>query len=245
MGSKPADGSSDIDDLSDNEWDWLSKAISNKSVLQAFNSHDKIATLLEKAYINMHHLPMESWAVERDAISLVNTVMHDLRDSSLSHLTKEADELMAILRSPEMKVCFHWCMTMSFKIITSWTCDFIFKGLISAHDGVAQIWASQAKKKQHKVPTFTPTASLQSAVGSVTPIRGGKSSTDTVERTVYRSPIEGCYKILAVDDQGNTVSTADGTTLVNVVLQKSNEEFFVRYISRNTFLRVPCLSIYS
>ena len=50
---------------------------------------------------------------------------------------------------------------------------------------------------------------------------------DMVERTVYPSPVEGCYKILAVDDHGNTVSTPDGITLVNVILQKSNEDFFV------------------
>lgn len=50
---------------------------------------------------------------------------------------------------------------------------------------------------------------------------------DTVERTVYPSQVEGCYKILAVDDQGHTVTTADGTTLVNVILQKKDEDFFV------------------
>ncbi|VDO07451.1 unnamed protein product [Rodentolepis nana] len=52
------------------------------------------------------------------------------------------------------------------------------------------------------------------------------STDDTVERTVYPSPVEGCYKILAVDDQGHTVTTPDGTTLVNVILQKRDEDFF-------------------
>lgn len=77
------------------------------------------------------------------------------------------------------------------------------------------------------------------------------SAEDTVERTVYPSPVEGCYKILAVDDQGHTVTTPDGTTLVNVILQKKDEDFFVGslilfsnlliYRERQFVLKVPQL----
>lgn len=70
-----------------------------------------------------------------------------------------------------------------------------------------RVWSEQAEKKKVTVKD--------------------DSNAATVEKTVYPSPIEGCYKILAVDDQGNTVSTPDGTTLVNVILQKSGEDFFV------------------
>ncbi|VDL60317.1 unnamed protein product [Hymenolepis diminuta] len=80
---------------------------------------------------------------------------------------------------------------------------------LSSYDDVARVWSEMPEVKPMDEPAYDELF-----------------ADDTVERTVYPSPVEGCYKILAVDDQGHTVTTPDGTTLVNVILQKKDEDFF-------------------
>uniref|UniRef100_A0A5K3FJN8 PDZ domain-containing protein n=1 Tax=Mesocestoides corti TaxID=53468 RepID=A0A5K3FJN8_MESCO len=179
--------SSDIDELGDDEWDWLAKKVSDKSVLQAFNLHDTIATVLERTRVKMGGAPMNTWAGNVAAIPVVNAVTSELKGIPATNRVAEMNELLELLNKPEIR------------------------GALSSFDGVARVWARQAEKG-HEEDDF----------GHEDLVTSG----DTVERTVFTSPVEGCYKILAVDDQGNTVSTPDGTTLVNVILQKSGEEFF-------------------
>ena len=192
----PGSDTSDIDELGDQEWEWLANKVSDKSVLQAFNLHDVIASALEQTRAKMGDIPMRQWAGDNHAIKSLNAVTWDIQHVPLSDRTSQMNELLRILIKPNVVV--------SYLLEPLLNVDLCFlQEVLNAFDDVKQVWENQPEKENIPVDE------------------------DTVERTVYSSPVEGCYKILAVDDQGNTVSTPDGTTLVNVILQKSNEDFFV------------------
>ncbi|VDM30731.1 unnamed protein product [Hydatigera taeniaeformis] len=174
--------SSDIDELADEEWEWLANKVSDKSVLQAFNLHNVIASAFERTRAKMGDIPMDRWAGGDCAIPALNAVTWDLKNVPSVNRTPQIVELLAILRKPQVVE------------------------VLTAFDDVKRVWMEQTRGK---IFTFNDSPNVE-----------------TVERTVYPSPVKGCYKILAVDDQGNTVSTPDGTTLVNVILQKSGEDFF-------------------
>ncbi|KAH9280786.1 MAGUK p55 subfamily member 5 [Echinococcus granulosus] len=178
-----ADGdSSDIDGRDDEEWEWLANKVSDRSVLQAFNLHNVIASVFERTCEKLGDIPMELWAGDDSALQSLSAVTWDLKNIPLNGRTSQMEELLTILRKPQVVET------------------------LTAYDDVKQVWSEQVEKREVPVQD--------------------DSDAGAMERTVYPSPVEGCYKILAVDDQGNTVSTPDGTTLVNVILQKSGEDFF-------------------
>ncbi|KAL5969950.1 MAGUK p55 subfamily member 5-A [Taenia solium] len=198
--SKVAGGnSSDIDELADDEWEWLTNKVSDRSVLQAFNLHNIIASVFERTRAKMGDIPMERWAGDDSAIQSLNAVTWDLKNIPSLHRTSQMVELLIILRKPQVVEA------------------------LTAFDDVKRVWLEQTEKEKVTVED--------------------DSSAGTVERTVYPSPIEGCYKILAVDDQGNTVSTPDGTTLVNVILQKSGEDFFTNLDGHIDLLVAPVVPV--
>lgn len=100
-GSEP---SSDIDDLSDVEWDWLAKRVSNRTVTQQFNLHDFIAKTLERTRENLNDLPREAWPVEKDTLVAISSVIRSANELPISCRTQEVDEFLQIITSPEMKV---------------------------------------------------------------------------------------------------------------------------------------------
>ncbi|VDK37827.1 unnamed protein product [Taenia asiatica] len=198
--SKVAGGnSSDVDELADDEWEWLTNKVSDRSVLQAFNLHNIIASVFERTRAKMGDIPMERWAGDDSAIQSLNAVTWDLKNIPSLHRTSQMVELLTILRKPQVVEA------------------------LTAFDDVKRVWLEQTEKEKVTVEE--------------------DSSAGTVERTVYPSPIEGCYKILAVDDQGNTVSTPDGTTLVNVILQKSGEDFFTNLDGHIDLLVAPVVPV--
>ncbi|KAL5108191.1 MAGUK p55 subfamily member 5-A [Taenia crassiceps] len=174
--------SSDVDELADEEWEWLASKVSDRSVLQAFNLHNVIASVLERTRAKMGDIPMERWAGDDSALKSLYAVTWDLKNIPSLHRTSQILELLTILRKPQVVEA------------------------LTAFDDVKRVWLEQAEKGNATVKDD---------------LNAGPA-----ERTIYSSPIEGCYKILAVDDQGNTVATPNGTTLVNVILQKSGEDFF-------------------
>ncbi|KAL7059011.1 hypothetical protein AAHC03_013030 [Spirometra sp. Aus1] len=172
----------DSPNLNDAEWNWLTEKLSGKSVLQAFNLHDVIASALETCRRQMGNVSYADWPACDDALDQVDSAVNYLSEAQQSTQSQDISDLLAILQNPK------------------------FRGLLTAHDGVAAVWAEKAKAVPDLPATPSPTPEKQ-------------------KPTTYASPVEGCYKILAVDDQGNVVPPMDGTILVNVVLQKDRDEY--------------------
>nr|VZI50924.1 unnamed protein product [Spirometra erinaceieuropaei] len=172
----------DSPSLNDAEWNWLTEKLSGKSVLQAFNLHDVIASALETCRRQMGNVSYADWPACDDALDQVDSAVNYLSEAQKSTESQDISDLLVILQNPK------------------------FRGLLTAHDGVAAVWAEKAKAVPDLPATPSPTSEKQ-------------------KPTTYASPVEGCYKILAVDDQGNVVPPMDGTILVNVVLQKDRDEY--------------------
>ncbi|KAM7542079.1 hypothetical protein Aperf_G00000017723 [Anoplocephala perfoliata] len=175
---------SDIDDISDREWEWLATKVSSSSVLQAFNLHDAIAVALERTRAKMGDIPMKRWAGDVSGVKSLDDVLDELRKIPSSQRSSVMNEVIGIFSKPQLV------------------------GVLASYDDVARVWSEMPDGERYLEKSDEETVD------------------DTVERTVYPSPVEGCYKILAVDDQGHTVTTPDGMTLVNVILQKNDEDFF-------------------
>lgn len=108
-GKVAGDDSSDIDELADEEWEWLAHKVSDRSVLQAFNLHNVIASVFERTRTKMGDIPMERWAGDDSALPSLNAVTWDLKNIPSIHQTSQMVELLAILRKPQVVVSCLWC----------------------------------------------------------------------------------------------------------------------------------------
>ncbi|VDN12079.1 unnamed protein product [Dibothriocephalus latus] len=90
--------------LSDAEWNWLTEKLTGKSVLQAFNLHDVIASALETCRGKMGTLPYADWPCCDDALDEVDSTINYLSEAQKSTQSQDITNLLTILQNPKFRV---------------------------------------------------------------------------------------------------------------------------------------------
>ncbi|BHF67037.1 protein localization to myelin sheath abaxonal region [Sparganum proliferum] len=93
----------DSPNLNDAEWNWLTEKLSGKSVLQAFNLHDVIASALETCRSQMGNVSYADWPACDDALDEVDSAVNYLSEAQKSTQSQDIADLLVILQNPKFR----------------------------------------------------------------------------------------------------------------------------------------------